>query len=166
MSADIPCQEAMGSHSPLQDRPTALRRDVKASRGRQGGYVYSAFGVYSFADATASIRYRARSIEAVPARSKRKIGIPCGSVRHRSSATGLAGGNTNGRAELKIPGIATETHDGGLTLLEDGVPVRCFRDQCGIPAQVTGWNVNGEAASLALSVCSTPWSPSTWVSRS
>jgi len=27
----------MGSHSPLQDMPIALRRDVKASRGRQGG---------------------------------------------------------------------------------------------------------------------------------
>src|SRR5215475_12766848 len=47
----------------------------------------------------------------------------------RSSATVLAAGNANGRAELKILGIVTETHDAGLALLEDGVPVLVLEEE-------------------------------------
>jgi predicted NodU family carbamoyl transferase len=35
----------------------------------------------------------------------------------------------NGRAELKILGLVTETHDAGLALLEDGVPVLVLEEE-------------------------------------
>jgi len=47
---------------------------------------------------------------------------------HRSDIV-LTASNTNGRAELKILGIVTETHDAGLALLEDGDPVLVLEEE-------------------------------------